>query len=312
MQLYRDRSFNAYFSDTFAFLKQHGKHFYSYYFRINGIFLLLLLVMLYFFGNFYFNLVLEGIQNSRASNPLASTLINNPMLFLFIGLVFGVLVVLFSVFNYAYTPTYFITYESHGNSSNFTREELTTRLKSQIGKLIRFVLAGVLVFVPIGLALGVISILLTVTIIGVFALPFLLAWVMQFYFFALMLYLKEDRKIFECFSDAYNLSLKNPWASLGSVVIFYMITQILQGILVIIPYLLGIGLMVTGIENAATENSGNPVMILIMTLLYVLSFALNMLLLTVIQINQSIIYFSLKEATENINAKNQIDQIGNS
>ncbi len=312
MQLYKNRNFSEYFSDTFAFIKQHGKHFYTYYFSINGIFLLILMVMMYFFGKFYFNLALSGVENSRASDPLASTLTNNPGAFLLFGLVFGVLIVLFSIINYAYTPAYFIAYESHENSSNFTRKELATILKSKIGKLILFVLTGILVLIPLGVVVGIIAVILTVTIIGVFALPFLLAWVMQFYFFALMIYLKEDRKIFECFTDAFHLSLKNPWASLGSVVIFYMITQVVQGIVILIPYVLGILQVVTGVESSAPNQNPGSLLIVIMTLLYVVSFALNMFLLTVIQTNQSIIFFSLKESAENINAKNQIDQIGNS
>ena len=45
MQLYKSRGFGEYFQDTFAFLKQNGKHLFKHFFIINGIFLLILMVI---------------------------------------------------------------------------------------------------------------------------------------------------------------------------------------------------------------------------------------------------------------------------
>jgi len=49
MQLYKSRDFSAFFQDTFAFLKQNGKHYFKHYFIVNGIFLMILMVLGYFF-----------------------------------------------------------------------------------------------------------------------------------------------------------------------------------------------------------------------------------------------------------------------
>ena len=47
-QLYKKRDFNELVSDTFDFFKIHGKNYFKNYFIINGGFLLILVVLLYF------------------------------------------------------------------------------------------------------------------------------------------------------------------------------------------------------------------------------------------------------------------------
>ena len=50
--------------------------------------------------------------------------------------------------------------------------------------------------------------------------------------------------------------------------------------------------------------------ITLMTITYMVAFFINLIMVTVLQMNESIIYFSLKEETENINTKSVIDEIG--
>ena len=65
------------------------------------------------------------------------------------------------------------------------------------------------------------------------------------------------------------------------------------------------------------ENNGKPdadeissFMTIMMLLIFFLSFVLGTILNNIVQLNQGIVFYSLKEENENINTKSEIDLIG--
>jgi hypothetical protein len=92
-----------------------------------------------------------------------------------------------------------------------------------------------------------------------------------------------------------------------------LLIQIIQGILSIIPYFIGIIFIFTsgnssGFDNPDMENLSamGILMAVIMVLSIVLSYFFNNFLI----INQGLIYYSLREENENNTSKSQIDLIG--
>ncbi|MEJ4087332.1 hypothetical protein [Galbibacter orientalis] len=308
MQLYKSRSFGDFFSDTFTFLKENGKHFYKNYFIINGIFIIPLMVMIFFFFRFYNNIIFSDFTTG-SGDPFTNYIDENIGTVLIFGSLFFILGLLLGVINYAYTPIYFLLFEKHGGK-NFTKNDLINELKTQLGKIFIFLLAGFLIAIPTFIATLIICGILAVTIIGIPLLLIVFAWLAQFYFIAFIAYLQTDKGVFDCFSYSFNLSFKKFWSANGCVALFYIIIQTVQTIITIIPYSFLIGSFVLGAENGSNTNEQTLTAITLMTITYMVAFFINLIMVTVLQMNESIIYFSLKEETENINTKSVIDEIG--
>ncbi|WP_335964367.1 hypothetical protein [Galbibacter sp. PAP.153] len=312
MQLYKSRTFGDYFSDTFSFLKQNGKHFYKNYFIVNGVFILTLLVVVFIFSKLYTSYLTFDSYSTQNGVFSPSFIDNYPILFLLLFLAFFGLILLVGIINYAYTPIYFILYEKH-TGCNFTKQEIIKALKANAGKFFIYLLAGLLLAIPVFIFAFIACAVLIVTIIGIPLVLIVLSWLAQFYFIAFIEYLKTDKGVFDCFSYSFSMAFKKFWATNGCVSLFYIIVQAVQTIITMIPYLIAIGAIVVGADSYTdTSQETTAPFVTIITAIYVLSFFLNLFLITVLQMNQGIIYFSLKEDTESINAKSIIDEIGTS
>ncbi|QLE01590.1 hypothetical protein HX109_08435 [Galbibacter sp. BG1] len=312
MQLYKSRTFGAYFSDTFTFLKENGKHFYKNYFIVNGLFILILLALTFFFSRYYLDFIFADSFSAEYQDSPGVFAKGNEFLLLVFFFIFFVVAACVAIINYAYTPIYFKLYDKN-SGAYFSKDEIFNQLKSNLGKIFLFLLAGVLIAIPIFLVVFIAVAVLAVTIIGIPLIIIPLAWLTQFYFIAFMEYLQSEKGIFDCFSYSFTMSFKNFGATNGSVALFYLMIQVVQGILTMIPYILGIGAIFVGSSDyTGAGNEGlSTTFTTMIVFIYMLSFFLNLFLMTVLQTNQSIIYYSLKEETENIHTSSTIDEIGN-
>jgi len=127
----------------------------------------------------------------------------------------------------------------------------------------------------------------------------------------LMEYLENKKDIWECFGYSWTLLKSKFWAAVGSVGLFYLISYVIQNMVTIIPYLYGMASLFTTVDQGSTspEDAGGTMMI-VMLIIFFISFILGAILGSIVQLNQGIIFYSLKEQNENINTKSIIDQIG--
>ena len=73
MQLYQTRDFNSFFQDTFTFLKQNGKHFFTNFFSISGALILILGLISYYVSKTYTEALIYNFTiNFILWNPSAS------------------------------------------------------------------------------------------------------------------------------------------------------------------------------------------------------------------------------------------------
>lgn len=310
MQLYKSRGFGEYVQDTFGFLKQNGAHLYKHFFIINGIFLLMLMIIGYLFSKFYTEVIFGGIGSnnngvfdayiSQNSGVLAILL----LLFVGIGLIAAII-------SYAFIPIYLKLYIEH-NGKNFSASNIVYAYKNNIGKLFIFLLCSLLILTPIFIFAGLISFILSVTIIGVLLLPLVIGGVSLFYQGGLMEYLEHKKGIWESFSYAWKLMSSKFWAAIGCVGVFFVLGYIAQTVVTLIPYLFGVVNLFIEFEPGQHPDPTviKKTLTVIVLIIFLLSFIVGSLLNVIIQLNQGVIFYSLKEDIENINTKSDIDLIG--
>ena len=179
-------------------------------------------------------------------------------------------------------------------------------------KIFVFVICGILIAIPIGLVAGIVSFILLITIVGLFLLPVVLGAIALLYQATLMEYLENKKGFWESFGYAWTLMSSKFWAAIGSVGIFYFMSYIVQNVVALIPYLFFIVDMMADIQpdgNPDPQELGKSMSIL-MVAIFLLTFIVSSILNVIVQINQGVVFYSLKEDNENINTKSDIDLIG--
>lgn len=309
MELYKSRDFGAYFQDTFGFIKRHGKHLFKNFFLVTGVFILVLMVLGYFFMNFYTEMVFGSIGQSNP-NYIDNYLDENLGMFLVLFGSFLVLSLVFGLVMYAFPAIYLKLY-AHHNGTSFGAQDIVDVYKKNIMKLLIFLGAGIVIGIPLVIVVGLISFLLFITIIGMLALPVLIGAFSLFYVMTLMEYLEGERGIWECFGYSWKLMSSKFWAAVGCVGLFFMMSYLIQNIITIIAYVFGMVQFFTSIES----GSPNPeeftgAMSVVMIITFIGGFLIGAVLNNIVLLNQGIVFYSLKEENENINTKSIIDQIG--
>ncbi|WP_242085221.1 hypothetical protein [Aestuariivivens sediminis] len=311
MQLYKSRGFSDFFQDTFAFINQNGKHFFKHYFIINGVFLLILIGIGYLFTKFYTNVVFGGFLGGNQSTTVLDNYINDHLgLFIVIMLIFIFVAIIAAMVSYVFPAIYLKLYVAH-DGYPFNSTQIINVYKQNIGKLIIYLICSMLLGIPLLIVFFVVAFILAITIIGLLAIPLLFGAFMLFYIMTLMEYLEHKRGIWESFRYSWELLKSKFWAAAGCVGLFYLISYIIQNVINIIPYLFGMASLFTTIETGGPGNDDlDTTMTIILLAVFFLSFLVSAFLNTIVQLNQGIIFYSLKEDLENINTKSIIDQIG--
>ena len=318
MQLYKSRGFSAFFQDTFAFLKLNGKHFFKYYFAINGVFLLLMLILSYFFTRFYTDVVFGSLSQTNPNEAVDIYMNENFGLFMIFFLLFIIVGIISGIVSYAYTPFYMRLYIERSGKS-FKTKDLITLYKNNIGKLLIYVLCSILLLIPVVAVFSVILFALAISVVGliilmalsIFIMPLVIEMLSLFFTMALMEYLDGKRGIWESFGYSWTLMQSKFWPAVGSVSLFFLMNYILQNMVTLIVYIFGFIKTLTSLEtNSPDPQELSASMTVIMLVTFFVGFILSAFLNNIMLINQGMVYYGLKEDNENINTSSIIDQIG--
>ncbi len=314
-ELFKQRNFSDYISDTIAFFKTFGKHYFKNYFIINGIFLMILVVLIYFVSKIYMEFIFSMSNPNRGINNssyLVDYFNNNTILFIGTVILFFLLTIFISILSYAY-PVIYIQFIEKTNNTEFTSSDIINELKQNIGRLIVFFLGLTFIVTPIMVIVITINVLLCFIIIGIplffIVIPMLMSWI------ALSFYEYMIKKVgfFEALGIGFNLMRLEFWNTIGTTLVMLFLIQIIQGIITLIPYIIGLFLLfVTGdsmSENGNQADRLNGVSILFSAVM-VVSIVLSYTFHNFQFINQGLIYYSLREESENNTSKSQIDLIG--
>ncbi len=309
MQLYKSRDFGAFFQDTFSFLRQNGGHLYKNFFIINGIFILILMVLGYFFSKFYSEILFGNLANNPTAienyiNENIETFILFFILFFTVGLVSAVV-------SYSFVPIYLKLYAKN-DGKGFSTSDIVNEYKANIGNIFIYLICAIIVAIPVFILAGIVSFILAITIIGFILLPLVIGTVSLFYQGTLMEYIENQKSIWQSFSYSWTLMSSKFWAAIGCVGLFFLMSYIVQNIVVLIPYFVFIVDMMTDIDagTVATSQEISKSASIMMIFIFVLSYFIGLVLNLIVQVNQGVVFYSLKEDMENINTKSDIDLIG--
>ncbi|WP_460219502.1 hypothetical protein [Psychroserpens sp. MEBiC05023] len=310
MQLYKSRSFGEYFQDTFAFLKQNGKHLFKHFFIVNGMFLLILIIIGYFMSKFYTEILFGGVLYG-SNNALDDYMNQNSGVFILLLILFIVVGLAAAVISYSFVPIYLKLYNQH-NGKGFNASDIISVYKSNIGKIFIFLISGIIIAIPLIIGVGLLIFVLAITIIGFLAMPLVIGAVSLFYQGTLIEYLDNKKGIWDSFGYAWRMMSSKFWAAIGCVGLFYLMSYIVQNVIALIPYVFGMVNLFTEIEtNSVPEPmTVQKTMTIMMLAIFLLSFLFGSILNVIVQLNQGVVYYSLKEDNENINTKSDIDLIG--
>ncbi|WP_298518480.1 hypothetical protein [uncultured Kordia sp.] len=311
LQLYKSRDFGLFFKDTFAFLKMHAAHFFKNYILVNGLFLAVLIGMSYFLYNELAEMQALGLLEENNYQELLRYLQRYSATFSTYGIFYILLAAFVGILNYSYIAFYFKLYERH-QGANFGYKEISDELFSNFGKLVKFILATIVISIPILIATFIVMGILTFTIIGIPFILFVIAFLSLFYHSAIMEYLKSDKGVFDCYGYSLQLCLQNFFPAVGAVGVFMLITGVFQFVLGLVHegILFFIGISVY--ENPAYLNDleKSSTIFMIAFVLQIAIYLINFIISAIIQIHQAIVYYGLKEDRENIHTRSTIDSIG--
>ena len=310
MKLYQNRDFNSFFQDTFTFLKEHGKHFFTFFFTVSGALIILLAIVSYYVTKTYTESFMYSFSTS--GNPSASIdQFANENFGVFVLTIIGVVIlsILFWIIVYAFTPIYFKLFEKH-NGPNFGMKEIKDSYKANAGKLIMFVILGFILAIPLAIIFGIVGFILAITIVGILALPFLIGIFSSLYHMTLLEQLDNKRNFWDSFGYAWQLIRSKFWHAVGCIGIFYLMAYVVQmGIGFIQGIVQGVQ-SITVIQEPVTIDEMPVGSLILAIVISVIAFIISTTLQTIIQVNQSIVYYGLKETSENVNTKSVIDEIG--
>jgi hypothetical protein len=299
MQLLKKREFGDFFNDTFAFIRENGKHFYSRYFQIMVLPLALIVVMIFFLTTTFYGLsgfqedfsaIIEDYFNTHSF--LAFTFL---FLFVLISLIVGVL-------QFSFTPVYLILYQERG--TDFTaRDMLNLIFKKYSGKILLFILTSILIAIPVGIIAIIATLLLLITIIGaIFPIATVSLWFSMWF----IDYLSSDKGVMESLGEAWNLLTHRFWAYVGASALFLILAQLaLSGISI----LTGVSSSILTLNTLDSEEK-TLASILIMVFSFIITQFLSIVIQTVIYLMQNIIYYTAKEEVYHIAGYEEIEEIG--
>lgn len=312
-ELYKKRDLSANFSDTTAFFKTFGKHYFKNYLVINGIFLMILVVLIYFFSKVYMEVIFSGISNPQNSSNFMMDYFNNNMILIAGGFVLAfLLIVILSMLSVSF-PVIYMKLVEKTNGNAFTTPEIINGLKSNIGKMIVFFLGSLFIITPLAIVVFVLLFLLCFILIGIPLIIIVgsafLSWItLSYYEYSL-----KDVGYFTALANGFRLLKQKFWTTVGTTFLMMMLVQIIQGFITMIPYAISMIWMFTSTQNLQEANSQTDTfstMGIIIAVIMVLSILLSYIFNNFVVINQGLIYYGLQEENENNSTKSQIDLIG--
>ncbi|UPT69748.1 MAG: hypothetical protein M0D53_11355 [Flavobacterium sp. JAD_PAG50586_2] len=308
-QLFKQRDFGEYISETFQFFRQTGKHYLKNYFTICGILLMLLSVLTYFLFQVYFDFFLNVGRINNNLDFVQNFAENNSVLIVLGGVFIFLFIVLLSMLTYS-IPVIYMDLYAKKSGSNFGTKEILLKFKAEFGRILLFFLGLIFIVTPFLMIIFVLLVLLCFILIGIplllFAIPTAVSWIsLSFYE-----YLNHKKNFFSALGAGFGHVKAQYFPNIGSLMVMYMIVQIGMSVFTIFPYAFGMASIVTSSQNdAAPEDSLSTVKIML-TIVMVVSMLMSYILNNLLLVHQGLVYYSSIENNENISSKDSIDLIG--
>ncbi|KQB37722.1 hypothetical protein RC62_2888 [Flavobacterium aquidurense] len=309
-ELYKKRQLGDYIVDSFTFFKTFGKHFFKIFFIINATMLLVTGALMYWFLKLNFQFLSNDAVQKANPNQFLDYLGSSPAILAF-TIVSIIILVLISLFNSAY-PILYLKLIAQQNNNDFTAKEVLKTFRQSIWKIFKFTIGLLFIVMPALFILIIALFFLCFALVGIpliiVAIPTLFTFVHLSYYS----YLTEEKSFFESLNHAYILVKEDFWSTIGASFIVMIIIQMVQASITMFFYFVGIfAFIFFAIANPDFEKSSfqvSPVIIILLTIVFVLILVLSNIFNNILVINQGIIYYSL--GSENKISATEIESIG--
>ncbi|SEH65095.1 hypothetical protein SAMN02927937_00676 [Paenimyroides aquimaris] len=313
-QLFKIRGFGEFISDTFQFLKLHGKNYFKNYLKFSFVPLLLLMVAMSVIGTFYYRVLTTSFGYTQAAETFDNAFVTENAVMLVVGIIALIFVSLYlSLLNYSY-PVYYLHLLAKNNEEKPQLRSVRELFKNDLGRLLLFGLLSLITFLIVGIIGFAIAAILTFIIIGIFAFILFIPFLMTWYSLTLYFYIDKKQSFFDAFKHAFYTITNNFWNIVGASLCMMIIAQVISTIVTIIPYMITMFGMFFGTQQGTggLENMDDSISIFMvaMVLVYCFSILVSMILGHLLLIQTGLVYYSEREKLEYNTMRQSIDEIG--
>lgn len=315
MQFYKKRDFGELIGDTLGFLKRYGKNYFKNYLLINGLLLVMMLVLVTV-GYREFFMQLFGGNLGGESFYFESYFQENMGVLITVTVLCFILFCAVALINYAY-PIFYMKRLSETGNANIKVSDILSDLKQHSGRILKLFLGLMFVVTPLSLVLVGFSYVLILVLIGIFVLLLVIPALVNAINFLMFDYFHTSKGFFASLSYALRAQFSYPdgnhkspfWKYWGSVVVLYMIINIVSSIFTIIPMVIGFSGVY--LYEGDAETSSEPVMFTILLVCYAFALLFSIIMSNLIYINAGLMYYDNRTDLHRKENLQEIDTIGN-
>ncbi len=315
MQFYKKRDFGELIGDTLGFVKRYGKNYFKNYLLINGLVLVMMLVLVTV-GYREFFMQLFGGNLGGESFYLESYFQENMGVLITVTVLCFILFFAVAIVNYSYPILYMKRLSETGNA-DIKVSDILSDLKQQSGRILKLFLGLMFVVTPLALVLVGFSYVLILILIGILVLFLVIPALSNAINFLMFDYFHTSKGFFASLSYALRAQFSYPdgnhkspfWKYWGSVVVLYMMINIVSSIFTIIPMVIGFSGVY--LYEGDAETSSEPVMFTILFVCYAFAILVSILLTNLIYINAGLMYYDNRTDLHRKENLQEIDTIGN-
>ncbi|MDO5616355.1 MAG: DUF4013 domain-containing protein [Cruoricaptor ignavus] len=317
MQFYKKRDFGTLVSDTFTFFKENGKNYFKNYILINGLLLILLVVLFVIgyrelFSQFFAGNV--GGQSYYFESYFQENQVMLAVVTLFVFFIFLAAIVI----NYSY-PVFYMKRLSETGNKHIKTDEILSDVKQNFGRVLKLFLGLFFIVTPLAFLVVGLSYLLIIILIGIFVLLLVVPAVMNVVNFLLFDYLHTKKGFFESLSYALrsqfsypNGNQKSPfWKYWGSVIVVYIIIQVVTSVFTMIPMMLVLASTFTTDSTSAHENPFDGTTGILFFVFYGIGILASFILSNMVYVNAGLMYYDSRTDLHRKEDLSEIDTIGN-
>lgn len=310
-QLFKIRAFGEYISDTFTFLKLHGKNYFKNYLKFAFVALLLLMVSMAMIGTFYYRVLTTAI-GSTGGDTFDNMFVSENAVMLVIGFIALIIISLYlGMLNYSY-PVYYMRLMGKNNNEKPELRSIRQLFKEDIGRLLLFGLLSIIVFSVIGLIAFAIAAVLSFIIIGIFVFMLIIPFFITWYSLTLYYYIDKKQSFFDAFKHGFYTITNNFWNIVGAGLCMLIIVYVMNMIVIMVPYIISMFALIFGMQDPQNlqNPSGVSAIMIVVVVIYCFSILVGMILNHLLLIQNGLVYYSEREKLEYNSMRQSIDEIG--
>ncbi|GGP02870.1 hypothetical protein GCM10010992_09000 [Cloacibacterium rupense] len=311
MQIYKKRQFGELISDTFNFFKEHGKNYFKNYLMINGLIIILLVVVIVFAFKDVFPMLFNSNMQGSSSYLFEQYFTENMGSLIVLGVLMFLIILMLSLVNYTFPVLYLKRLAETGNK-DITTDEMVSDIKKNVGKFFKFFLWSLITLLPIIVIASLISVALMFIVIGIFLFLFILPVFANISNFTFFDYFTTNKGFIDSLSEGFRIQFSKFWNYFGSVVIIYIIMNVISYVFTMLPMSIIAGTAFAAPIDQGAENGSNPILMILLFIVYLVSIIMSLLLSNIIYINAGLMYYDSRTDLHRSVDMLEIDTIGSS